>query len=423
MSDRSQAIETLMSVGGVTKERAMFFLEASNWDVNLALDQILSETEIAEETQPTHETQKPTNEPPRMTRQPSLGSTTNPSSAVGMEKKVPIMTPTKSKESQKPTSSMSGNPVTIDYTRNFENEMKLMNAQSFPRKDSKTSAPSNLADIFAPPISIMFRRGFQAAKDVGAFDGKWLCVHLHKRDDFNSQRLNRDTWSNQEVQEILPSMYLFLQINHDEEDGAYISVFYQVKKFPWVGIIDPRTGQLRKVITGFREPFEMLDVLTEFAEQNKLEKFRIAPSPVARVATPNVELVKTAPSPSPTPQPQTNPVIISSSQPLTPAPMKQEPTKLLRPIPTQPEERKSKDGAPCLLQIRLPDGSAVRVTFSENDKLVDVHNYVSEFYDPAEGFCLIVNAPRKEFPKEEFEKTLKDAGLCPRAALFIRPSV
>jgi UBX domain-containing protein 7 len=54
-----------------------------------------------------------------------------------------------------------------------------------------------LADLYRPPLEIMFTGSFQAAKDYAKKENKWILFNLQDEREFDSMLLNRDTFGNE----------------------------------------------------------------------------------------------------------------------------------------------------------------------------------------------------------------------------------
>uniref|UniRef100_A0A3B1ITL1 UBX domain-containing protein 7 n=1 Tax=Astyanax mexicanus TaxID=7994 RepID=A0A3B1ITL1_ASTMX len=102
---------------------------------------------------------------------------------------------------------------------------------------------STLADLFRPPIELMHKGSFETAKDCGQLENKWLMINIQNVQDFACQCLNRDVWSNEAVRTIIREHFIFWQVYHDSEEGQRYIQFYKLNKFPYISILDPRTGQ------------------------------------------------------------------------------------------------------------------------------------------------------------------------------------
>eukprot|EP01025_Chloroclados_australasicus_P069661 TRINITY_DN985_c0_g2_i1.p1 TRINITY_DN985_c0_g2~~TRINITY_DN985_c0_g2_i1.p1 ORF type:complete len:565 (-),score=70.07 TRINITY_DN985_c0_g2_i1:299-1813(-) len=87
-------------------------------------------------------------------------------------------------------------------------------------------------------------------------------------------------------------------------------------------------------------------------------------------------------------------------------------------LPQEPTQTE----AGTALRFKLPDGTTQNRRFYENDKIRQVFEYVESLDNLAcWNFNLVMNFPQREFSHEDDDLTLKDAELCPSAALFVRP--
>ncbi|KAG8135895.1 hypothetical protein E2320_008879 [Naja naja] len=89
----------------------------------------------------------------------------------------------------------------------------------------------------------MHKGSFETAKECGQMQNKWLMINIQNVQDFACQCLNRDVWSNDAVKNIIREHFIFWQVYHDSEEGQRYIQFYKLEDFPYVSILDPRTGQ------------------------------------------------------------------------------------------------------------------------------------------------------------------------------------
>ncbi|XP_056148881.1 UBX domain-containing protein 7 [Lampris incognitus] len=122
-------------------------------------------------------------------------------------------------------------------TETIRQEQELRNGSLVDKK------LSTLADLFRPPIELMHKGSFETAKDCGQLENKWLMINIQNVQDFACQCLNRDVWSNDAVRTIIREHFIFWQVYHDSEEGQRYIQFYKLNKFPYISILDPRTGQ------------------------------------------------------------------------------------------------------------------------------------------------------------------------------------
>ncbi|KAL6072110.1 UBX domain-containing protein 1 [Balamuthia mandrillaris] len=128
-----------------------------------------------------------------------------------------------------------------------------------------------LADLFRPPVELLFNGGFEAAKEEAILQKKWLLVNVQEVKEFESQRLNRDTWSSPSLKGLIASKFIFWQPYKDSEDAQRFMTFYTVTLCPHIAILDPRTGQLMDSWEGFISAQELLSQLEDFVDNNSLE--------------------------------------------------------------------------------------------------------------------------------------------------------
>ncbi|XP_017350668.1 UBX domain-containing protein 7 [Ictalurus punctatus] len=122
-------------------------------------------------------------------------------------------------------------------TETIRQEQELRNGGAMDKK------LSTLADLFRPPIELMHKGSFETAKNCGQLENKWLMINIQNVQDFSCQCLNRDVWSNEAVKAIIREHFIFWQVYHDSEEGQRYIQFYKLNKFPYISILDPRTGQ------------------------------------------------------------------------------------------------------------------------------------------------------------------------------------
>lgn len=75
--------------------------------------------------------------------------------------------------------------------------------------------------------------------------------------------------------------------------------------------------------------------------------------------------------------------------------------------------------AACVINFRMPDGRSVVGEFSASEKFKTVFEYAAAFMPLGTIFNLMVPFPRHEFEGSDFDKTVAELGLTPRAALTV----
>ena len=103
---------------------------------------------------------------------------------------------------------------------------------------------------------------FDSARDQGIKENKWLLVDVQDSKEFLCQCLNRDLWKNETVAGVLKGNFIFWQVNVLDPMGQRFNQFYPVASLPFVGLVDPTTGELR-------ETFRRLSAASEFIEDGE----------------------------------------------------------------------------------------------------------------------------------------------------------
>ncbi|CAM9719926.1 unnamed protein product [Lampetra fluviatilis] len=152
-------------------------------------------------------------------------------------------------------------------TEAIRQEQELLNGGAVDRR-LKT-----LADLFRPPIDLMHKGTFETAKKTGQSQRKWLMVNIQNVQDFSCQCLNRDVWSHEAVKAVIREHFIFWQVYHDSEEGQRYMQFYKLTEFPYVSVLDPRTGKREKLLECHRlDANSLLELVTEFLSTYNLNE-------------------------------------------------------------------------------------------------------------------------------------------------------
>jgi len=69
-----------------------------------------------------------------------------------------------------------------------------------------------LADLFRPPLEILFKGSFEKATAQATASKRWLLVNVQDPGVFDCQLLNRDTWSDEGVRRIVKASFVMIQL-------------------------------------------------------------------------------------------------------------------------------------------------------------------------------------------------------------------
>lgn len=128
---------------------------------------------------------------------------------------------------------------------------------------------------------------WDAARDKGKEEGRWLLVNVQDPSIFDCQQLNRDIWKHEGIRELVKENFVFMQYSKDDPRGSqYIQYYFPLKDsdaaYPHIAIVDPRTGEQVKVWSGPPVPVagDFLMQLVEFLDRYSLDVTK--KNPVAR---------------------------------------------------------------------------------------------------------------------------------------------
>uniref|UniRef100_A0A1I8MJ44 UBX domain-containing protein n=1 Tax=Musca domestica TaxID=7370 RepID=A0A1I8MJ44_MUSDO len=145
--------------------------------------------------------------------------------------------------------------------RNRAADMVAAAQMSEPKK-------SRLEDLFRPPTDIAFAGSMQAARNRAEALHQWLLVNVQS-DNFDSQLLNRDVWSDKALRKLMKRQFLLWQVDGDSSEGRRFVAFYHCAKIPYVCVIDPRTGEEMWKCPNPKKASVLLSELQEFLVEHK----------------------------------------------------------------------------------------------------------------------------------------------------------
>lgn len=68
-----------------------------------------------------------------------------------------------------------------------------------------------LAELYRPPLDLLFHGTFDQAKQEAEAKGKLLLVNIQTPTEFDCQLLNRDTWRNEKVRQLVKERFVLWQ--------------------------------------------------------------------------------------------------------------------------------------------------------------------------------------------------------------------
>jgi len=151
----------------------------------------------------------------------------------------------------------------FDGFRDFQAETRSMEDRLEQGLPVSVSKRKTLEELFKPPLDLMYQGDWQSARDHAAKTGRWLMVNIQDAQEFQCQVLNRDLWSNPGVKMIVREHFVFWQQYKESDDAERYMTFYTITDWPYVSIIDPRTGE--NMVTWSKiEATTFPELITEF---------------------------------------------------------------------------------------------------------------------------------------------------------------
>lgn len=85
--------------------------------------------------------------------------------------------------------------------------LRVSGVKNISQKKSK-----RLEDLFRPPRDILFLGSFMEARDHAKTLNRWLLVNVQNPQEFSCQILNRDVWSNKQIEDIVKDHFVLWQV-------------------------------------------------------------------------------------------------------------------------------------------------------------------------------------------------------------------
>lgn len=123
-----------------------------------------------------------------------------------------------------------------------------------------------LSSMFEPPRGILCTSGFEGAKEEAQQKSRWLVVNIQSPSNFDSHRLNRDTWRDGTIHAMVEAYFVLFQTYDVAEQGQELMAYYDVAELPVILIVDPVTGAPMRRWYGFVEAVNLAENFVPFTE-------------------------------------------------------------------------------------------------------------------------------------------------------------
>jgi len=281
MADRDSKIEEFVAITGASREIAKSLLTVCNDNLEMAINMQMEGVQVEKDPEPLAsnnlEHQPGTSSAASSSRrQPAPRVVEEEYDEDGVRAPIPqkqetLIQPGFEGYAMNRSASNRGSRTSrvrsvFDGFRNFSNEARSYEngaAGGQGGAASRRGKKRTLEELFKPPIDIIFKGDLQTARDSATSAKKWLLVNIQDACEFQCQVLNRDVWSNEAVKTILREHFIFWQQYKENEEAQRYVTFYPVSEWPYVAILDPRTGEL--MVTWQKlDAATFCDLVTEF---------------------------------------------------------------------------------------------------------------------------------------------------------------
>lgn len=143
--------------------------------------------------------------------------------------------------------------------------------------------------MYKPPFDIMSDLPWDALREEARSIPKWIMINIQDPSIFDCQILNRDLFKDEGIKETIKQSFIFAQYTVDDPRAqTYLNYYFQNYEsqdaFPYIAIVDPRTGEQVKRWSGRPVPerSEFLIQVHEFLDRYSLSVWAKNPVPVQR---------------------------------------------------------------------------------------------------------------------------------------------
>lgn len=370
----------------------------------------------------------------------------------------------------------------FDGFRDFRRETRVQEAML--SNNSNAQKLKTLEDLFRPPVDMMHKGSFESARETGQTTGKWLMVNIQNVREFPCQVLNRDVWSSDAVRLIIQEHFIFWQVYHDSSEGERFMQFYKVDEYPYIAILDPRTGENLTIwhkldaaafcenVTNFLSDHPSMpcasppvlqpakkkmrsESILDASEDSQLEAAIVASLDETKPKAQTVEESDSSGSEIETFSDSGSEVASPAKKNLNESHkgrgmhshMQQKNVDVKKNLYVKDKEPENSDtvektgvlgvkngksetewkkylGPDCdsktNLMIRFPDGKKTQLNVPSSSRLMSVVQFAMAHGYSNERYELVTNFPKRKLSYMDFNITLKDAGLFPQETIFVQ---
>ncbi|KAL4012465.1 plant UBX domain-containing protein 10-like [Cucumis melo var. makuwa] len=280
---------------------------------------------------------------------------------------------------------------------------------------------------------------FAEALKIAEDDHKFLFLYLHSPDHPFTPSFCEDTLCSELVVQFLDANFICWGALANRGEGLQMAITLGATSFPFCAVIAPAPGESITVLQqleGPLSPADLVEILQRTLEEqgsafgsSKLKREEKIKAD-RRIREEQDKAYLAALKQDKERERLKNPPLVLPKKAMDErlkqnSPIKQQgrvkETTFTRETPNKDPANKGKDSHPSSqILIRFPNGEKRERRFSSMDKVNSIYSYVDSLGLPGtENYRLIASFPRRVYGTDEMNMTLKDAGLHPRASLFL----
>ncbi|GFT07242.1 UBX domain-containing protein 7 [Nephila pilipes] len=428
-------IEQFCAITGTNDEKAQKMLDVCSWNLEMAINMHVDNQY--------HENNS--HFQPPVFEEDTIRAPIPPSRAVLVDEDISF---------QYGSRGMKRRPHSVfDGFRDFQAEAEMQEQRVLEDKNDQLKKRRTLEDLFRPPLDIMHRGNFTSARETGHMSNRWLMVNIQDSQEFSCQVLNRDVWSNNDVKSLITKHFIFWQVYNDSIDGEKYMQFYKPIEFPYIAVLDPRTGEklavwhnvesntMCELIDGFLKEHGSPDGSSTTSDRESGSKFSLLDQSEEEQLKAAIEAsvkesnllnledesdLETFDSDSESAGGRVsaagNMSIHSdhSNDPIDVVGLSESNDKNPKDIETWKDFLGSEEDPKSDLVLRLPDGKREQITWPCTTKLKSLLLYLGEIGYNLEKYELVTNYPRRNLCQLDLLKSLRDVNLFPREMIIVQ---
>lgn len=271
----------------------------------------------------------------------------------------------------------------------YQTEARLQGLSAGNSKSSKKRRTVN--DQFRPPFDLMYKGNFDSALSFGETTNRWLMVNIQNPQDLACQVLNRDVWSNPSVKNLINQHFVFWQVYSTSTDGERYMRYYNPVQFPYISVIDPRTGEK----------------LEEWRDVDATKFFELTNTFLKEYSSPNGTTANSEYSCDAIDEQE-----VSKNNDKGGSNNKD----------TWKDYLGSEDDPKIELVLRFPDDTKEQISWPCSTKIKALVLYVEELGYDSEDHELITNYPRRNLCELDICKSLKEVNFCSQVIIVEKKS-